>query len=174
MNYIFKYCHQRRRTLLYFSFSRRNVESSKLSVLRALLPTCFVPQLLSCFKCLVPYVHSCPTCLVSYVLSCPTYLVPYVLSCLTCHALYSPYSIIPWVPYCLAPCVLFVLKSTFVLLNALRFYFFVHLLLVIFLVASNTLKWRSVFINIMISYLKPNTTIYTYETANYFGACEGE
>ena len=148
---------------------QEKLESAKLRVLRALYPT--FPTYL------VRYVLSCLTCLVPYVLLCPTCLVPYVLSCLTCFALYLPRSLCGLVPrtfFPMHPAVSYIAysNSPLVLLsfNASRSYFYIYLLIVIFFsgnllqlkqiqFANNTLKRRSVFINIMIylNYLKPNT-----------------
>ena len=114
--------------------------------------------------------------------SCPTYLVPYVLLYFTCLVLHMPRALLfPYVPYCFAPCVLYVLISPFLLLrfHAPRSYFSVHLQRVIFLgnftkgkTNTTVLKWRSVLINSMIylNYLLRNKKTYTY-IWNVFQIC---
>ena len=99
-------------------------ESTELCALPALVPyvsrapPAHVPYVLSCLTCLVPYLFLCFMGLASYVVSCLALYEPFFLT----------YPVVSYLAYS------FVLISIFVNLSfyALRPYFSVHLLIVIF------------------------------------------
>ena len=146
---------------------------SCLASYELLCPTCFVPCGLLYLTCFMLYVILCFTCLLLQVFCALNGLVPPrfmslfflgTLLSLTLHTL-CPNITFRALEF---QCISLLIFCSFA--NCL--FFSAHLLkLKQISFTSNTLKWRSVFINSMIylNYLKPNMKIYTYETANYFG-----
>ena len=146
---------------------------AKLRAVRGSCPTCsralralvdYVSRVLHALVPHVPYVLSYLTCLVLYMLLCFTCLVLYMPSAQRFMSPFSLRTLLSRILSTLCPNVTFNVLE-FPCIALLFFYLFANCDFIWEMqFPSNTLKCRLVFVNSM-TYLKPNTKTYMYETA---------